>query len=439
MDSGNSGSMSSSGDEEYESRTESIPSFINLNPSSSSSSTSSSTHHFIASSESNPSLLSHHHLFDLSPSNYLQPNSSNPNFLLNLDSSTALRSRSSLRPDHHQHHQPYQLGPPSSSSTPHHHHHHQSVLASHHYAAGPSAIHLQQPETNPGALRSGTAAATTTTTTTTASTTSVVRSSKKRTRASRRAPTTVLTTDTSNFRAMVQEFTGIPAPPFSGSSLSFSRRLDLFGSGSAIGRSSGGASPLDGPLYPLRPSAQKPQTSPFGNIASSSSSSSPLFSNVMVDATNINPSSLNFQPSSSDHHHHQGLMNKQPRNMLNMQNPGINIAFQSLPLHPNSLNMAGFGEKQGQGSHLAMCTTTSALNHDQELNASYQRSGIDSNPVASDMWRVDGAGSGDSCKLNYAAAAATNSAEFQTEKGMEINVSNTRNEGTVDPWIFPSD
>uniref|UniRef100_UPI001CB9C843 VQ motif-containing protein 22-like n=1 Tax=Erigeron canadensis TaxID=72917 RepID=UPI001CB9C843 len=37
---------------------------------------------------------------------------------------------------------------------------------------------------------------------------------KKRSRASRKAPTTVLTTDTSNFRAMVQEFTGIPAPPF---------------------------------------------------------------------------------------------------------------------------------------------------------------------------------------------------------------------------------
>ncbi|XP_010526645.1 PREDICTED: uncharacterized protein LOC104804153 isoform X2 [Tarenaya hassleriana] len=45
----------------------------------------------------------------------------------------------------------------------------------------------------------------------------VVKRSKKRSRASRRAPTTVLTTDTSNFRAMVQEFTGIPAPPlFSG-------------------------------------------------------------------------------------------------------------------------------------------------------------------------------------------------------------------------------
>lgn len=47
---------------------------------------------------------------------------------------------------------------------------------------------------------------------------------KKRTRASRRAPTTVLTTDTLNFRAMVQEFTGIPSAP----SAAVRPRLDLF-------------------------------------------------------------------------------------------------------------------------------------------------------------------------------------------------------------------
>ncbi|XP_010105907.2 uncharacterized protein LOC21404418 [Morus notabilis] len=419
MDSGNSGSMSSSGDEEYDSRNESIPSF--LNPSSSSSI---STHHFASSAQSNPSHLLSHHLFDLSPpSNYLQPNSNPSNFLLNLRSD-------GLRSDHHHHQQqPYQLGPPTSSS----------------YAAGPSAIHLQQQQqpssslhneantTTTGALRSGntsTAAATTSSAQTT-----VVRNSKKRARASRRAPTTVLTTDTSNFRAMVQEFTGIPAPPFSASS--FSRRLDLFGgSGSAI--RTGGASHLEGPFYPFRPSAQKPQTSPFGNIASSSSSS-PLFSNVMVDATNIATSSLNFQPSPSDHHHHHHLISRQPRNMLNMQNPGVNnVAFQSLPLHPNSLNMTGFGAKRGQGNNLTVSTTTSALDN-QEVNASYHRGGINSNlQVASDgtvvpltrqdLWRIDGAGSGDSCKLNYAAAAAANPSEFQAEKGLEINVS-TRNEG----------
>ncbi|XP_062178440.1 uncharacterized protein LOC133883218 [Phragmites australis] len=36
---------------------------------------------------------------------------------------------------------------------------------------------------------------------------------RRRPRASRRAPVTLLNTDTSNFRAMVQQFTGIPAPP----------------------------------------------------------------------------------------------------------------------------------------------------------------------------------------------------------------------------------
>lgn len=59
---------------------------------------------------------------------------------------------------------------------------------------------------------------------------------KKRSRASRRAPTTVLTTDTTNFRAMVQKFTGIPElPPFITSSHHFPKtRLDLFTSASTI-------------------------------------------------------------------------------------------------------------------------------------------------------------------------------------------------------------
>ncbi|KAD7117533.1 hypothetical protein E3N88_04801 [Mikania micrantha] len=56
---------------------------------------------------------------------------------------------------------------------------------------------------------------------------------KKRSRASRRAPTTVLTTDTSNFRAMVQEFTGIPSPPVPNLTTS----LDLFGRPLAMMRS----------------------------------------------------------------------------------------------------------------------------------------------------------------------------------------------------------
>ncbi|PUZ51387.1 hypothetical protein GQ55_6G181100 [Panicum hallii var. hallii] len=72
------------------------------------------------------------------------------------------------------------------------------------------------------------------------------RGSRKRARASRRAPTTVLTTDTSNFRAMVQEFTGIPAPPFAGAR---SRLDNLFPSRSSS------AGPAALPQYLLRPFA----------------------------------------------------------------------------------------------------------------------------------------------------------------------------------------
>jgi len=42
---------------------------------------------------------------------------------------------------------------------------------------------------------------------------SAAKAGKKRSRASRRAPTTVLRTDATNFRSMVQEFTGIPSAP----------------------------------------------------------------------------------------------------------------------------------------------------------------------------------------------------------------------------------
>ncbi|KAJ4872555.1 VQ motif-containing protein [Raphanus sativus] len=57
----------------------------------------------------------------------------------------------------------------------------------------------------------------------------VIKKTKKRSRASRRAPTTVLKTDTSNFRAMVQEFTGIPSPPlFNNNSVVNTMRLNTF-------------------------------------------------------------------------------------------------------------------------------------------------------------------------------------------------------------------
>ncbi|KAL6856237.1 hypothetical protein ACP4OV_019039 [Aristida adscensionis] len=80
---------------------------------------------------------------------------------------------------------------------------------------------------------------------------------RKRPRESRRPPTTVLSTDASNFRAMVQEFTGFPAPP-----MSFAPRL--VGPGGALfaaaaGMPSGSSAAVAGAPFPLllRPSPLK--------------------------------------------------------------------------------------------------------------------------------------------------------------------------------------
>lgn len=47
-----------------------------------------------------------------------------------------------------------------------------------------------------------------------------------------------------------------------------------------------------------------------------------------------------------------------------------------------------------------------------------------------------------SCKMNYAAAAASSTSEFHHHLGdkglLEMNIVSTRGEGTVDSWICPS-
>ncbi|XP_050378029.1 uncharacterized protein LOC126795227 [Argentina anserina] len=298
MDSGNSGSMSSSGgDQELDivSRPESVSRFVN--------SSSHPTIQFGGSSDNNPTLFSqyqNHHQpntpFDLS-SNYLQalsqsqsPNTSH-NFLLNQRSDHQSNAATNTRSDHQQANCTNSIvNLPGSSSSAH---------------QAPSIS-----DTPRGSYSS-------------AKPSSLIRNSKKRTRASRRAPTTVLTTDTSNFRAMVQEFTGIPAPPFSAGSSSYSRRLDsIFGSGS---------------VYPLRPSAQKVhQQTPF----LSSSSSSLLMSNsvgMVNNVPNVATSSISHDMNNFNFTH-QNLVGKQlPHHhnmMVNMQTPNLS-AFQlsSLPHH----------------------------------------------------------------------------------------------------------
>ncbi|CAK7347125.1 unnamed protein product [Dovyalis caffra] len=428
MDSGNSGSMysSSGGDEEYDSRPESLPAF--LNPSS---------HNF------GPSLLSHQQATLFDPSATLfhafsqsQPNPNSSSSMLNLDMvhSRGLRSDPNCT----------DLGinlPESLSSS-------QSALLGVQGSsqALPSSMQLRSLHDN--GVRSSSPSD---------QTHGVARNPKKRTRASRRAPTTVLTTDTSNFRQMVQEFTGIPAPPFSGSP--FTRRLDLFCPGSDL--RSGHLEPM-GSLYPLRPSAQKVhhQQTPF-----LSSSSPSFFSNNIVDATNIaststtannnntittattstfNPSSVNYQLSAD-----LGL-HKQPQNLLNMQNQMLSI--QPLlqpppPLQPLA-NVPGLGAKSraslplpsleelGMGhrhvnanlSGLTTHVTTEGLRLSNDgITQDHNLRSLDGN--YGNMQRVN------SCKLNYSSAS---SSDFHHDKGLE-NVSSRVTEGTVDSWICPSE
>lgn len=173
-----------------------------------------------------------------------------------------------------------------------------------------------------------------------------VRNPKKRSRASRRAPTTVLTTDTTNFRAMVQEFTGIPAPPFTSSP--FPRtRLDLFGSSGPSLRS-GHLDPSPSP-YLLRPFAHKvqPPPPPYVPPSSASSSSSTMVVEGLVsnsstsNTSSTSPSNINYQLSSElgllkQPHHHQNLLNNM--GMQQMQNPLLNFQslLQSQPKYPLS-------------------------------------------------------------------------------------------------------
>ncbi|GKE43075.1 VQ motif-containing protein [Tanacetum coccineum] len=157
------------------------------------------------------------------------------------------------------------------------------------------------------------------------------RNPKKRSRASRRAPTTVLTTDTSNFRAMVQEFTGIPSPPFTSSSSSnvlFPRLMtsfDLFG----------------------RPSTNNNNNN-FDNL-------SQLPSNYLIkpspssllDSSNLLINSMQSLPSSSSINHSLLFLNPKSTQNIGSSN--------------------GFGVMGQNQVHEPMPTSTKTRNDDQEI------------------------------------------------------------------------
>lgn len=178
------------------------------------------------------------------------------------------------------------------------------------------------------------------------------RNPKKRSRASRRAPTTVLTTDTTNFRAMVQEFTGIPAPPFTASSSPFPRArglLDLYGTPSTI-RSSNHHYSLDNsstntntvstPSYLRRPFPQKVQLPPPPFLSSAASSSSSSSSSTTTASPLINYHLSSSPPQSSS----SSLFNVPNQILTSLLQSNNNPSKSSLPF------LDDFGLGPGGGS-----------------------------------------------------------------------------------------
>lgn len=471
MDSGNSGSMQSSsgGDEEYDSRGESISTFLNNNnnnPNSLSHFGSISSHH-----NNNPPFLSHHHQQQQHPNNTffdtaasLFPQSSNPQFNTN-DLIWSSSSRA-LRSDHNFNNFTASSSAPSSNAA--------AVQLLHHnqnpFSGSSSLPTMQQPSIEPANIVRASSSAQP----------DVAKNPKKRTRASRRAPTTVLTTDTTNFRQMVQEFTGIPTAPFTGSP--YTRRLDLF-STAGSGMRSGHLDSL-GPLYPLRPSAQKVQVSPFmPQLSSSSTSSSSLLSSSMIDALmptnntgNQNSNSIvgvstasastststNFQLGSN----HLGIQ-KQAQNLFNMQNQILSFNAGASVFNTKSSQGRGGG---GSGNTINVPSLDElGISHEQQVSpnliSGFQRG--NNNNVSSQarndgnnlsrLWRnnnhdggqenqrlrsfnannSNNVGGGNYNKLDCSGNSSTSEFHPEINKGLE-NVCST-GEGPVSSWPCPSD
>lgn len=478
MDSGNSGSMQSSsgGDEEYDSRGESISTFLNNN-----NSNNSCLPHFgsISSHNNSHPFLSHHQqqqhpnntFFDTAAS--LFPQSSNPQFST---SDLIWSSSRGLRSDHNFNSFTASSSALSSSNVVSAQlHHNQNPFSGSDMGSGSGSLPTMQ---QPSSVETANVVRASSSSAQPDHPPNVAKNPKKRTRASRRAPTTVLTTDTTNFRQMVQEFTGIPTAPFTGSP--YTRRLDLF-STAGSGMRSGHLDSL-GPLYPLRPSPQKVQLSPFmPQLSSSSGSSSSLLSSSMIDAlmpTNNTGNSIvgvstasastststNFQLGSS----HLGIP-KQAQNLFNMENQILTFNAGASVLNTKSSQGGGGGGGSGNTVNVPSLDEL-GISHEQQVSANLIRgfqgrnNNNNNNSNVSSQARNDGNnlsrlwrnnnhdggqenqrlrsfdannGGGNYNKLNCSGNSSTSEFHHEINKGLE-NVCST-GEGPVSSWPCPSD
>ncbi|XP_022981016.1 mucin-5AC-like [Cucurbita maxima] len=213
---------------------------------------------------------------------------------------------------------------------------------------------------------------------------------KKRTRASRRAPTTVLTTDTTNFRAMVQEFTGIPSPPFtapgssSSSSSSFSRRFDLFASVRANTTTTTNLEPSGSGFHPSRSKVQ-------------------LFSSL--NNTNNNNVTIDDQ------------------NTSRVQPAGI-FSFQSV----------------SEGTHLEPPQIHGSSTSQELLSALQNDEAWRSNSTAATTTAAATTATTTNCKLKFTGSSSSSNNLQQTLLGNIVATTTTsRGERTVESWICPSD
>ncbi|KAF1869080.1 hypothetical protein Lal_00048360 [Lupinus albus] len=394
MNSGNSGSISSSGDEEYDSRVDHTTlltsTFPNHPPTQFAQSSSFHTHHHY-----NPSLfdLSSSYLNSLSQS---QPNT-NLNSFLNLDTTTSASQGKRSEPN---------CTDPTN-------------LQGVNQCLFPQPHGLGHDDNNARVFSVSSSVPTN----------NAARNSKKRTRASRRAPTTVLTTDTSNFRAMVQEFTGIPAPPFSGSSsYSLTRRLDLLPVSSSSLRTSASHHLDTTPSFnPFRPLPQKlhHQQNPLPSTL--------LHNNNMVDAiasssTNNNNNFINYPLPPPDlglsyHNHSQNII---------------------LTIQQNHPNIHPLGNHVLSGFHVKPRTSLSVqsleelgMNHRQVNNADLVGSGVS---VPQGHGHVSSNHANEDRREMDFSKASVASRSLNHEMTLENNsTSITRVEGNVDSWICSSD
>ncbi|KAJ4758844.1 VQ motif-containing protein [Rhynchospora pubera] len=304
------------------------------------------------------------------------------------------------------------------------------------FSLNTSQVHTN---TTPSSSSAGTAA-------TANNPTATPRGSRKRTRASRRAPTTVLTTDTSNFRAMVQEFTGIPSPPFAPSPLTRSTRFDhhLFSS----------ASPSSSlPPYLLRPFAQKLNTSIMSGSTPSIETTIAGTSSIPVTSGLTGVAGVGALPTNEQAH---------AQTLVNMQNPLL--SFQSLlqsQLQPkyDTRSMLNVGSRAPPSMGISGDYTGSTIPHgllgSEKLHqnswpgtGSGSGSGsvaepnmpgpIQLNPVASTDYATNTQQQrvSTSCKLNYSTAGSSEFVNVSREQ--DTAVAATRGEGMVDSWLCSS-